>query len=490
MNSSNGSAFGKLIPMILTMSSYSNDYSSYNFSYSNERTTKCEVLCSDSNERLSGKIKKWFRDVLTYCNSEKLTKEVKREVASGVFPAHVKVTITDISVKTRGPDEGMYDTNEVLRKYVPRGLTLIKIEDETGATETVTDTIIFANKKFCGNTQEDDDLDGRVRQNGDTETNETKDKYFLSSSASAYNVVATEKINGEAAHFSGRFIDGQFYLIAGSKNVHLIFREKEHIDLYTEERYAIARDVAYAVLQNWRSMTEEKRTCLAQFLHLTRTTVVCEIMMPSHQHVVSFSGLTKNTLVVIALTPPPEQHPASLTALPTRTTLQFFSILGYEIPNHESLSVSDVPDHITQTRRERDTEGIVYYYEDADGNTIGLLKVKSCWYIHLRALRQQAFYRHTARKSTPKTIEQSKQRSRGRMEELQEWLLTTDEELSAWKRLSDQWLEWLEGEVENGTVPAKEIKENFPFVWQPFTETIKHDSTYDTIKLMENLKLK
>ena len=38
----------------------------------------------------------------------------------------------------------------------------------------------------------------------------------------ATEVICTEKANGEAAHISARYIGNRFYVIVGSKNVHLM----------------------------------------------------------------------------------------------------------------------------------------------------------------------------------------------------------------------------------------------------------------------------
>ena len=49
-------------------------------------------------------------------------------------------------------------------------------------------------------------------------------------------VVAMIKENGEAGHVSVRVIGDKFYFIAGSKNVHLVFRTTQDLELYTESR--------------------------------------------------------------------------------------------------------------------------------------------------------------------------------------------------------------------------------------------------------------
>lgn len=42
----------------------------------------------------------------------------------------------------------------------------------------------------------------------------------------AVTVVTTRKANGEAAHFSCRSINGDFIMIAGSKNVHIMIKTR------------------------------------------------------------------------------------------------------------------------------------------------------------------------------------------------------------------------------------------------------------------------
>ena len=50
-------------------------------------------------------------------------------------------------------------------------------------------------------------------------------------------MIVSEKLDGEAAHFSGRFIDGKFYIITGSKNVHMLISCEEDIEKYEGLRY-------------------------------------------------------------------------------------------------------------------------------------------------------------------------------------------------------------------------------------------------------------
>lgn len=79
------------------------------------------------------------------------------------------------------------------------------------------DMIVYALRKFTGGLGDEDDVD---RNNKDWKN------YFLKDLDETRRVVALQKANGEAAHMSARFINGQFFICAGSKNVHLLFQKK------------------------------------------------------------------------------------------------------------------------------------------------------------------------------------------------------------------------------------------------------------------------
>ena len=71
------------------------------------------------------------------------------------------------------------------------------------------------------------------------ESNRTWLNYFLKPVENTTEIICTEKANGEAAHLSARFIKNQFYLIIGSKNVHLIIGKPGDLEFYTESRYKV-----------------------------------------------------------------------------------------------------------------------------------------------------------------------------------------------------------------------------------------------------------
>ncbi|KAF2365656.1 hypothetical protein FHG87_003601, partial [Trinorchestia longiramus] len=404
-------------------------------------------------------------DYIAKWKKEKLVREVNRSVPDRILPLGLTASLSDVSANSKGPDDELFKKNEELRIYLPRGLTILRIEDEHGNQET--DFVVYASKKFFEFEPQDSSQSGTDER--------VLSKYFLSDAAQIHRVIAMEKINGEAAHFSGRFIKGKFYFIAGSKNVHLIFNTEEHLEMYTEDRYSIALTVASTLLHKWQAMDTKSQTDVAKFLHESKCTVFCEIMLPSKQHVVNISSLSQNKLVILGVTSPPEENPTSLTAMCSEDCINMFSQYGFDIPEYEVLSGYEYDRHFLKTRREKYTEGNVYYFEDASHNTIGMVKLKSGWYIHLRALREQASYRHTAKKNI-KTLEEAKARARKRVRELQEFLFTPEEELEAWKQVADLWMEWVEEKVLAGHVTGHEIKYNFPLVWKPFAEQMRQSN--------------
>jgi len=394
-------------------------------------------------------------------------KGVNFPIPEGILPMGFSGSLEDYKPKTRKADEEMYNKHKDLRRDFPRGISVLRLKSETQESAHV---VIFALKKFPGyNFGDEDDI---------TEFELPPSEYFLQLPDQATNIVSAEKVNGEAAHFSGRFIGDEFYLIGGSKNVHMIFQNKEHIQKYEGDRYNIARHIALVILEHWNSLDQQRKECLASFLHLTRVTFVGEVKMHDHQHIVYFEGLNKHELVFFSMTPPPSEigkYIASFTALPTKYALEILQQFNFNVIEYSSIKPEKIEGHNQSARKLINGEGVVLYYEDDKENTIGLLKLKSMWYIHLRALRQQASYRFKiseknklARKAP---IEEAKRRAKKRLDEIQVWLRTPEVELEAWKRMSEEWFNWLEVNMKpdnSDGYEARELRDNFSTIWKPF----------------------
>ena len=96
----------------------------------------------------------------------------------------------------------MYTRHSDIQANIPRGMTLLvtkpKVGEEGSLGDHCTDVVIFANRKFTGGIGDEDDEQPN--------TDEEWKKFFLKPSEEASLVASTEKVNGEAAHFSGRCV--------------------------------------------------------------------------------------------------------------------------------------------------------------------------------------------------------------------------------------------------------------------------------------------
>ncbi|KAG7177617.1 hypothetical protein Hamer_G008261 [Homarus americanus] len=265
---------------------------------------------------------------------DKKVRIVSGDVPAGILPLGITATLQDIRVSGYGPDDEIYSKNPEVRKMIPRGATLLDMKGRLSCF----DVVIYANKKFTGGIGDEDDEE--------VENNELWKQYFLEDPDTVSKVICMTKLNGEAAHFSGRYIDGQFYLIAGSKNVHLLFRERGNIDLYEGERYAV---VARTVLDTLESIDVQRRHLMYSLLHHSKCTAVCELLQPSNQHIVNLNHLEKPQLNIISLTSVYREQETSLIALPPHHTLDVLDALGFSCPAHSKISAEELEQHQNKT---------------------------------------------------------------------------------------------------------------------------------------------
>lgn len=77
-------------------------------------------------------------------------------------------------------------------------LDLIRGSKDGSNGDPVQDVVIYANRKFTGDIGDEDQTQ--------PESNDQWQKYFLKDQDEACQVVCMKKMNGEAAHFSGRCV--------------------------------------------------------------------------------------------------------------------------------------------------------------------------------------------------------------------------------------------------------------------------------------------
>lgn len=399
---------------------------------------------------------------------DKLLKISTANVPENILPEGCEGVLHDIKVGGYHADDKIYNNHPEIRQEIPRGTTVMDLMWKGSRKETIEDIVIYANRKFSGDIGDEDDAQ-------QPESNDQWKKYFLKDLEEAQQVVCMKKVNGEAAHFSARMIEGQFYIIAGSKNVHMIIKEKNDIDKYVGDRYTVAKVVAQCVWDTLHALEEKHLSLLLNLLHLTKCTIICELLQPENQHIMNLSQLEKPLINAISLTPSAgDEALSSLVALPPHHTLDLLSSLGLPVPAYTVIQATDMQKHRNEIRQGKHgyrEEGEVLYFLNEDEETIGLVKTKTAWYIMLRALREKAVYAfQTSRRRQQLTLEEYITSTHKRFTEIQEWLQFSNSYLEEWKKLAKSFLLWMAEEIREERVSVEDIRPKYPVIWEKFLE--------------------
>ena len=409
-------------------------------------------------------------------------KVVEGKMPVGLLPEGLTASLHDVKVggKKYGPDDALYNSSAELRDRIARGNTVLRMEDPRSGRVTL-DMVIFALKKFTGgmgDEDEDQPEDAMVWQ-----------RYFLRPMEDVKRVVCVTKENGEAAHLAVRCIQGQFYYIAGSKNVHLMFRSKEELEQYTEPRYMVAKTVADAWLDTAAGLAPAALSLLCNLLHSGRLTLVMEILIPSYQHVVSLSHLSKPSLRFLTLTTQySSQAGRSLTALPPDTCLQLGGALGLQCAQYTVISAGRAEARMEEVRAGYGYEGEVLYFMDADGCTVGLVKKKTAWYVVCRAIREKVNSATSQHRRESRAGGGAKQQDQlhlakldKRLGEIRAWLGLSPQQTLRWQQLGRGFLTWVMDQLRAAREPSRQeelcARGNFPQHWQQYLREAGLDDT-------------
>lgn len=394
--------------------------------------------------------------------SKKQLKVISTVVPEGILPPGYSCTLYDVRIQSSGLGEFIYNKNEWIRENITRGLNFMQLKEKDGGEKF--DFAIYANKKFMGGV-------------GDEEGNflpENKDmwkNFFVDSVTKANAVIIMKKLDGCAGHFAIRKIGGEYFIIAGSKNVHMLIRSSDDIKKYEKFEFRIAKKVAEGVLNAFDDMDKSKLLLLKHHLTITKETVVCELLDPEiKQHLIDSSHLKKATIFGLMITSPPgKEKVKSLTSIPPQIFLKYLDFLGISTPEHFSISTKRVENSITKIRRETDYEGCVLYYLIKD-RTIGLLKVKTIWYIIMRGLQEKDIFCTSEdgilKKPLPDMIEASKDL----IENFHELLKFSEDYSNAWKKSVEAFINWLNEKMKIKKIPVVNIRENFRATWKEFAK--------------------
>ena len=232
--------------------------------------------------------------------------------------------------------------------------------------------IIRGFRKFTGLTASDEDEDS-----GATERKEA----FFFSDAAADRFAVTTKSNGENGKFAVRIVGGECLLFAGSKNTCLAWAADADVSALhppPADGTAPGPVIAASVDALWKKMSAATRSSFAE--KLGRYTCMLEINMRQHEHVFPIDTDFVEFVAVL--------DEAGLP-LPQREAFALLDEFGLpRVRCEPDLPMTALAEHLAEERAATDREGAVLYLETMDGQPVGLLKVKSDFYVKARRTRQ------------------------------------------------------------------------------------------------------
>jgi len=287
-----------------------------------------------------------------------------------------------------GVDDTVYLISNLLRTYLPRGLHIVTATNKETNAETV---FVFRGiPKFSGMTATDED----------EESSASAGAFFFDGRTieDVKTAYVTEKSNGENAKLSLIRIDDLLYAIAGSKTTCAIWpADRDYFEFYPlkegerpEGNYPV--QTICKIYSEWlRGLsTEQLRSFEDEFAkHGYMATIIAELNREWEQHIVK----NKSTYLSFVSFLGPDGN-----SINPETAFSFFESIGVtesdtDPVRHVSMYRVDIDSSVMlmvvdKIRRDTGREGAVLYLFDGENNLVGLVKVKTTWYITLRRLRE------------------------------------------------------------------------------------------------------
>ena len=289
-----------------------------------------------------------------------------RVVSDAVVIGGVSFTLHDRSVG--GLDDPVYESDHQVWENVPRGQTAVCVDDVVVAR-------VNGLRKFGYS-------DSSYGHAADVET-----------------VVLIDKMNGECAHIAAFEHDGVRYWIAGSKHVHIVWRDghyAEDIAAYAAaQRYKYALKVA-ALWSAWLSTaTADQRAGLFTYLSSTGYTACAEAILAESEHIVEYED--KDVLVFYALADSSASS-TGLTATTPQHALADLARFGLRTAPASSAFVYGSAAYtaaLDAVARRNNSEGVVAYGISASGAVCCMWKEKSYPYVMERVVREAVIHGRT-----------------------------------------------------------------------------------------------
>jgi hypothetical protein len=310
-------------------------------------------------------------DLLAWATEHPFLKVTCSAVPDGIFPQGTSVNLHDIVVKTpkrkRGPriiDDDLYDAFPHLRTYVPRGVCILELLENKIRTLKI---VIFSLSKFTGGPGDDDDQAGVLEEEAEhknesveKDTEEARSRwehYFIQPVKTATKIITTSKENGESAHVGQFRHQGQIYLLFGSKNVHLLVKTPQDIELYTDTRFNTAKSIATSMVKQFTEDSRVQR--FLDFMEENEYSSTFEFLNIEYQHV-EFFDFEQNKYRFITFSSC--KNLTQICAHDFDRSIQVAKDSGFETITVEHYDYSQQDEAFSKIRNAYGKEGSVLYY--------------------------------------------------------------------------------------------------------------------------------
>ncbi|ODM96588.1 hypothetical protein Ocin01_10086 [Orchesella cincta] len=429
---------------------------------------KCKALGGNHREvamENSDAVKRW----VDWCRSHPQLKCVEWNVPYGILPKNYRGVLIDVKVGSMGmPDDKIYLAHAELRAKVARGNCVLELSriKKGKIVNTNYTFLIFALKKYSGFMGDEGDS---PHQNSEWEP------YFMKPLSTTRKIICTEKANGEAAQISSQKLLDQDYFCIGSKNVHMLLRNRDDIRKYGNIRFNTAKEVAHVFFETFVENTnipENSKTDFISFIQNHNFTTVFEMVQPDNQHIVK-SDLEHPELKFICWTMADIMEDFrskfALCAMPIDEAIEQARKFRLTTVTYEATfcdSAEDVSSKmescIRKVQQEFGHEGKVLYFLDSENCTIGLIKKKTAWYVILRSLREKVASFNAASSSIPMPDRLSQIASR--IKEIQSWLGFSNKFTEGWSEICTAFAEFVAVKSPSGN----DIRTRFPTLFNEF----------------------
>eukprot|EP00478_Filoreta_tenera_P002230 GABV01002291.1.p1 GENE.GABV01002291.1~~GABV01002291.1.p1 ORF type:complete len:187 (+),score=49.04 GABV01002291.1:1-561(+) len=168
-------------------------------------------------------------------------------------------------------------------------------------------------------------------------------------------------------------------------------RSIDEVEHWTREsvRYGVASEIAAAFFRLLDSLEPEKREKFINFLVNEELTADFEVLLPKYQHVVDYGIHTARMELFAFSSAALNDRGLGHAWLPQHALAMARDEFGVPTVDWVVHPFSQLGVYRESVRARTGCEGDVVYWINGDGAVIGLTKMKTVWYVLIRAIREK-----------------------------------------------------------------------------------------------------